>query len=81
MIDALRNYLAQSYQRDVLGHNTAVEDPPASREFMLAIQAEIARIDDLGLGASLPNRDFASYQHHKALMALVDRLKASSARE
>jgi hypothetical protein len=76
--DELGKYLGDSYRRDVLGEAIAVEDPPVTAQLRAQVDAELARIDGLKLGAHLANRDFASYQNRKALIALRDRLKAVS---
>jgi hypothetical protein len=78
MTDELGKYLGDSYRRDVLGEAIAVEDPPVTAQLRAQVDAELARIDGLKLGAHLANRDFASYQNRKALIALRDRLKAVS---
>jgi hypothetical protein len=72
----LNDYLVQAYRRDVLGEAVAVEMPVIDRKLMMEIAAEIARIDAMRLGAHLANRDFVSYQNRRALMVLLDRLKA-----
>jgi hypothetical protein len=66
--ERLNEYLGQAYRRDVLGESVEVEMPDIDRKL---IEAEIARIDALKLGAHLANRDFASYQHRRALAALL----------
>lgn len=76
----LDKYLAQVYRRDVLGKPTAVDMPEPDPKLMADIDAEIARIDALRLGAHLANRDFVSYQNRRALVALRDQLKAQEER-
>lgn len=68
--DALREYLAQSYQCDVLGKGT-VRMPECTPELMEAAKTAMARIDRLRLGPSLAGRDYVSYQHRKALLKLL----------
>lgn len=80
MKESLSRYLAQVYRRDVMGESaTPIEMPAVDRETLLDIQAEVARIDRLGLGAHLVNRDFVSYQNRRALMTLLDQVKAQQA--
>jgi hypothetical protein len=69
----LSNFLAQTYRREVLGESLEVEMPDIEPDL---VDREIAAIDELKLGAHLANRDFASYQNRKALVALRARLKA-----
>ena len=79
--EALDKYLAQAYRHDVMGGSGVVKMPEADRKLMLEIQAQIARIDALRLGASLASRDFVSYQNRRALVALLDKVKARQERE
>ena len=65
----LDEYLGQAYRRDVLRESVEVVMPEVSPEL---VDREIARIDALKLGAHLANRDFASYQHRRALLALKE---------
>jgi hypothetical protein len=71
MID-LNDYLAQAYRRDVMGESVMVEMPQVD---LKEVEAQIARIDALRLGAHLASRDFVSYQNRRALIALRDRFK------
>lgn len=72
MRKALRRYLVEHYQRHVLGESVKIEmlasaDPGLVNE----IEAELARIDAIGLGANLAQRDFDSYQSRIALQELL----------
>jgi anti-sigma factor ChrR (cupin superfamily) len=61
-------YLDLAYRRRVLGEHIKPEQLiEADEEFAAAVRARLARINSLGLGANLANRDFASY-HHKAAL-------------
>ncbi len=74
----LDEYLTQAYRRDVLHESVEVTMPDISPEL---IDREIDRIDGLKLTAHLANRDFASYQHRRALVALKEMLNASVVRD
>lgn len=76
MNPSLDKYLAQVYRRDILGKPTVIEVPEPDPQMMADVEAEIARIDALRLGAHLANRDFVAYQNRRALVALRDQLKA-----
>ncbi|PWT76944.1 MAG: hypothetical protein C5B60_03445 [Chloroflexi bacterium] len=76
MNEALDRYLVQAYRRDVLGESVKVEPPMADAKTIAQIEAEIARIDGLHLGAHLANRDFVSYQSKRALTVLLVQLRA-----
>jgi len=65
----LDEYLGQAYRRDVLRESVEVAMPEIDPEL---IDREIERIDALKLGAHLVNRDFASYQNRRALVALKE---------
>jgi hypothetical protein len=80
MSPELSKYLAECYRRDVMGQPLTIEDPRMTRELALEIQAEMERIDGMGLGANLAQRSFGDYQHRNAMIALLDRLKAKSER-
>ena len=67
----LGEYLWQAYRHDVLHESVMVEKPELTDEMRTEAKAEIARIDALRLGADLARRDFASYQHRRALKALL----------
>lgn len=71
----MNRYLTEAYRRDVIGESVTVEMPDADRALLLEVQAEIARIDALRLGANLASRDFVSYQNRRALLRLLDQIK------
>jgi len=71
MNERLAKYLADAYRRDVMGESSNIEVPELDPELRAEAKAEVARIDGLRLGANLINRDFASYQHRRALKALL----------
>jgi len=71
MNERLLRYLAESYRRDVMGESVKIEIPELTTDLVAQAKAEVTRIDGLRLGANLVNRDFASYQHRKALIALL----------
>lgn len=75
MNEALRKYLSGAYRHDVLGESGNVPLPTATAELIAEAKAELARINGLRLGANLAQRDFASYQHRRALMALLEKLE------
>lgn len=77
MNEALTKYLTQSYSRDVLRKQTTVE-MPADPNAIGAAKAELARINALGLGASLAQRDFVSYQSKVALEKFLERVEGGS---
>ena len=77
MSEPLDRYLADSYRRDVMGESVKVEMPTANPQLIAEIEAEIARVDGLRLGAHLANRDFVSYQNRRALVKLLVQLKAN----
>lgn len=81
MHEQLTRYLTDVYRRDILGESVGVEMPAADPELIASAQAEIARIDALRLGPHLPNRDFVSYQNRRALVRLLQDLKAQEAAE
>jgi hypothetical protein len=68
--EELDQYLAQTYRRDVMGESVTPQLPAPSDDLFKEIDAEVARIDALRLGAHLASRDFASYQSRRALMRL-----------
>jgi len=78
MNPALRQYLVQSYQRDILHAPGPVVTPHGSQELVDEIKAEIARIDALKLGANLAQRDFVSYQNRRALEELLGVLETTA---
>ena len=69
-------YVDLYYRKHILGQRTtpesALED---ADEFIAELEAEKARIRGLGLGASLASRDFASYQHLRAIEAALVKIK------
>ena len=75
---ALKQYLTQAYQRDVLRASGPVVTPRGSAQLVDEIKAEIARIDALKLGANLANRDFVSYQNRRALVGLLGQLETTA---
>jgi hypothetical protein len=77
MSELLDRYLAQSYRRDVLGESVVVDMPAPDDKLIVEIEAEIARIDALHLGAHLASRDFASYQNRRAMFRLLTQLKTA----
>jgi hypothetical protein len=77
-MSVMTRYLAQVYRRDILGESVGVEMPPPDPKLIEEIEAELARIDALRLGANLVNRDFASYQSKRALEQLLAQLRASA---
>jgi hypothetical protein len=77
--DRLREYLVRAYRRDVMGESVEIEMP--GPEVLADVEARIKAIDRLGLGAHLANRDFASYQDRRALVALRDKLRVAQKQE
>ena len=71
----LKRYCAQVYRRDILRESVAVEPLADTKGVVDEIKAEIARIDAIGLGANLAQRDFISYQRRRALEELLDALE------
>lgn len=72
----LRDYLVQAYRRDILNESVVVEMPAPDPKLIAEIETELARINALGLGANLINRDFVSAQNKQALEKLLAQLKA-----
>jgi hypothetical protein len=70
----LKRYLVQAYQRDVMHKPVSITPMNADPDLVDEIKAEIARIDAMRLGANLAQRDYASYQARRALVALLDTL-------
>ncbi len=72
----LAQYLSLAYRRTVQGEAV---DPDSvltdDAEVVAALKAELARINRIGLGASLASRDFASYQAKKAIEAALVELE------
>jgi hypothetical protein len=72
----MARYLTLSYRRTVLGQNVRPDSVLTDDvQFVAALKAELARINRLGLGANLASRDFASYQHKRALEAALAELE------
>jgi hypothetical protein len=80
MSEPLDQYLTQSYRRDVLGEKVDVEMPALEDKLIAEVEAEIAKIDALHLGAHLASRDFASYQNRRAMLRLLMQLRTEKAR-
>jgi len=80
MSEQLDSYLTQSYRREVMGESVRVEMPTPSDALIAEIEATIAKIDDLHLGASLANRDFVLYQNRRAMQRLLLDLRTEQAR-
>jgi len=78
MSEKLDAYLSDSYRHDVMGESVQVRTP-ADPQLIAEIEAAIARIDGLRLGAHLANRDVVSYHNRKALVRLLAILKAQGA--
>lgn len=70
-MDALGVYLNASYRRDVMRETVEVAMPAPDPEVKASAEKELARINALRLGANLAQRDFASYQHKRALEHLL----------
>ncbi len=65
-------FLDLSYRRTVLGQAVQPDSVLSDDvQFKAALQAELSRIGRLGLGANLASRDFASYQHKRAIEAAL----------
>ena len=77
MSEPLDRYLATSYRHDVMGESVNVEMPRPDPKLIEEVEAEIARIDGLRLGASLANRDFVSFQNRRALTRLLLQLRTN----
>lgn len=77
MTPELKRYLAGAYRRDVLRESVKVAAPRATSldDLIAEIEAELARIDALKLGANLATRDFISYQNRRVLQKLLADLK------
>jgi hypothetical protein len=60
-----------------MGESVNVEMPRPDLKLIEEVEAEIARIDGLRLGASLANRDFVSYQNRRALTRLLLQLRTN----
>ena len=78
MSPLLKRYLVQAYQRDILHESVEITPLTSTSDLVNEIKAEIARIDALRLGANLAQRDFASYQARRALVALLDGLQLTA---
>ena len=77
MSEVLDRYLTEVYRRDILGESVEVGMPVPDPQLMADIEAELARIDGLRLGANLANRDFVSFQNKQALEKLLAQVKAA----
>ncbi len=64
----LKRYLDLAYRRTVMGEDVE-PDSVLTAEIEAALKAELVRINRLGLGANLASRDFATYQHKRAIEA------------
>jgi hypothetical protein len=73
----LKRYLTERYRRDVLRESVEITPLTTNGETIDEIKAEIARIDAIGLGANLAQRDFVSYQHRRALESLLPTLEVT----
>jgi hypothetical protein len=84
MSEPLDQYLTQSYRREVLGEQVKVDmptvDDEAADKLIAEIEAGIAKIDALHLGAHLASRDFAAYQNRRAMLRLLLQLKSERIR-
>ena len=80
MSEQLDAYLIGSYRRDVMGESVKVETLAPDPKLIAEIEAKIADIDALRLGAHLANRDFGKYQNRRALICLLAQLKVEQAR-
>jgi hypothetical protein len=78
--EPLDRYLTQSYRREVLGEKIEVEMPAPEDKLIAEIEAEIAKVDALHLGAHLASRDFAAYQNRRAMQRLLMQLRTEKAR-
>ena len=73
-------FLKLAYRRMVLGQNVQPDSVLTDdAQFVAALKAELARINRLGLGANLASRDFASYQHKRAIEAALVKLENKNA--
>lgn len=65
-----------AYRQRVLRQNVTPDSVLVDdAAFKAAVEAELARINGLGLGANLASRDFATYQQKLALEAALAKLK------
>jgi hypothetical protein len=62
-----------------MGESVDVKMPGPDPKLLAEVEAEIARIDALKLGAHLASRDFVAYQNRRALIVLRDKLKQGQA--
>jgi len=76
----LDDYLTQSYRREVMGERVEVKTPAVDDKLIAEIEAAIAKIDALHLGASLAGRDFVSYQNRRTMLRLLLTLKSEQIR-
>ena len=73
---SLNRYLAQAYRRDILNELVVIEMPAPDPKLIAEVEAELARINALGMGANLVNRNFVLAQDKQALEKLLSQLKA-----
>ena len=73
---SLNRYLAQAYRRDILNESVVIEMPAPDPKLIAEVEAELARINALGMGANLVNRNFVLAQDKQALEKLLAQLKA-----
>jgi hypothetical protein len=77
MNDPLGQYLADSYRRDILVESVEVAMPAPDPALIQEVEKEIADIDALRLGSNLASRSFCAYQNRRALVALLQQLRAA----
>ncbi len=76
MTPRVAKYLSLYYRQQVLGQRAAPDSALANDDGLMAeLEAEKSRIHGLGLGASLASRDFATYQHLRAIEAALAKIK------
>jgi len=78
---SIANYLNLSYRRNVMGEDVDPDSAlPNDAETVAALKAELARIKAKGIDMSkLSRRDFATYQHVRAIEAALARLENKDA--
>jgi hypothetical protein len=77
----LKRYLAQAYRRDILNESVVIEMPAPDPKLIAEIEAELAYINGLGLGANLVNRSFVLAQNKQALEKLLAQIRAQMREE
>jgi hypothetical protein len=76
MTDDIASFLDLAYRQKVLGQRVYPESVLRDDvQFIAALRTELARINAIGLGANLASRDFASYQHKRAIEAALIELE------